>query len=117
MKGILVSVGIALAAVSAFAKDKPHADAKRGMASYTQYGCYTCHGTRGEGGGAAGPAIQANNGFPWDAFVMQVRNPRADMPAYRASQLSDRELADIYAYLQTIKLPRLADDIPLLRKR
>jgi len=53
--------------------------------------------------------------MPFEGFVEQNRNPSGVMPPYEAVVLSDRQLADIYAYLQTlpgpvdpktIKLPR-----------
>ena len=46
---------------------------------------------------------------------MQTRRPRANMPRYPAEFLSDQELADIYAYIASIKPGREAKDLPLLR--
>jgi mono/diheme cytochrome c family protein len=43
-----------------------------------------------------------------------VRTPRQDMPAYRKQHLSDKELADIYAYVRSIKAAPDAKGIPLL---
>ena len=36
------------------------------------------------------------------------------MPPYRAAVLTDEELNDIYAYLQSLPQPKAAADIPLL---
>jgi mono/diheme cytochrome c family protein len=36
------------------------------------------------------------------------------MPPYRAPVLSDAELGDIYAYLQSLPAPKAVSDIPLL---
>jgi len=47
-------------------------------------------------------------------FAMQTRTPRLDMPPYRQQFLSDQELADIYAYLSSIKPSPAAKEIPLL---
>jgi len=80
-----------------------------------KYQCYTCHGTVGQGGErGAGPKL-APNPFPWEGFRLQVRTPRQDMPAYRAAQLDDRELADIYAYVISIKPGPAAASVPLLK--
>ena len=42
-----------------------------------------------------------------------MRTPRQDMPAYRKAHLSDQELADMYAYLRSIKPSRDAKSLPL----
>jgi mono/diheme cytochrome c family protein len=53
--------------------------------------------------------------LPYPAFAVQVRAPRQDMPAYRTEFVSDQELADMYAYLLTVKPSAAAKDIPLLK--
>jgi mono/diheme cytochrome c family protein len=53
--------------------------------------------------------------LPYPAFALQVRTPRLDMPAYRQQFMTDQELADIYAYLGTVKPSPAAKDIPLLK--
>ena len=97
------------------AQEKPPAgSAERGYEAYMKYQCYTCHGTVGHGADrGTGPKL-APNPSPYAAFALQVRTPRLDMPAYRKPFLSDQELADIYAYLLTIKPSPPAKDIPLL---
>jgi mono/diheme cytochrome c family protein len=45
---------------------------------------------------------------------MQTRTPRQDMPAYRKDHLSDQDLADIYAYLRSIKPSPAVANIPQL---
>ena len=90
-------------------------DIEAGRKAYLKYQCYTCHGTAGQGGErGAGPKL-APNPFPWEGFRFQVRTPRQDMPAYRQAQLPDKELADIYAYVRSIKAPADVKSIPLLR--
>ena len=91
----------------------PAGSADNGYKVFMKYQCYTCHGTIGQGGGAAGPRI-APNPFPWVAFEFQVRKPRLDMPAYREAFVSAQEMADMYAYLLTIKPAPTAKEIPLL---
>jgi len=111
----LLFVGLAFAA-TAMAQDKPPAgSAERGKAAFMKYQCYTCHGTLGQGGErGAGPKL-APNPFPWAGFAHQVRAPRQDMPAYRTQQLPDQDLADIYAYVLTLKPQRDAKGLPALR--
>jgi len=94
---------------------EPSGSAERGHNWYVKYQCYTCHGTVGQGGErGAGPKL-APNPFPWAGFEMQVRTPRQDMPAYRKEHLSDQELADIYAYVRSVKPPAAAANTPLLK--
>jgi mono/diheme cytochrome c family protein len=64
--------------------------------------CYTCHGTTGEGAAATGPRIGPTD-LPFDAFLHQVRDPRSQMVPVPATILSDQDVADIYAYLQSQK--------------
>jgi ubiquinol-cytochrome c reductase cytochrome c subunit len=97
------------------AQDAPPGDVKRGHAAYLKYQCYTCHGTVGQGAErGAGPKL-APHPFPWAGFELQVRTPRQNMPPYRKPQLSDQELADIYAYVRSIKPSPAASAIPLLK--
>jgi len=109
----LIIVLMASIATAQDAGQAPAGSAERGYQAYMKYQCYTCHGTVGQGGGAAGPRI-APNPFPWPAFEVQIRKPRMDMPAYREAFVSSQELADIYAYLRSIKPSPPAQEIPLL---
>jgi mono/diheme cytochrome c family protein len=43
-----------------------------------------------------------------------LRNPADDMPAYSDAVLSDEDVADIYAFLQTLPSRRPAKDIAIL---
>jgi mono/diheme cytochrome c family protein len=93
----------------------PQGSVERGKKAYHDKWCHTCHGTVGQGGErGAGPKI-APHTFPYEAFIMQTRRPRANMPRYPVESLSDQELADIYAYVSSIKPGAAAKDIPLLR--
>ena len=108
------TVFILYAAAAAWAQ-APQGSAERGHKVYQDMGCYACHGTVGQGGErGAGPKL-APNPFPYEAFAHQTRRPRANMPRYPAEFLSDQQLADIYAYVASIKPGPAAKDIPLLR--
>jgi len=103
------------AASAVFAQERPPAgSAERGYQAYMKYQCYTCHGTVGQGADrGTGPRL-APGVMPYPAFALQTRAPRLDMPPYRQKFLTDQELADIYAYLLTVKSSPPAKDIPLL---
>lgn len=108
---------VAMLAASAFhaLADAPPGDAARGKMLYMSKLCYACHGTAGQGGDrGSGPRI-APNPFPWEAFVNQIRRPQEAMPRYDAKFLSDAELADVYAYVTSIKPGAKASEIPLLK--
>jgi len=47
-------------------------------------------------------------------LAQQVRKPRQVMPPYSEKNLSGQDLADIYAYVVSIKPASAARDIPLL---
>ena len=114
-KLVLTAALLILIAAPAWAQDKtPPGSAERGSQAFMKYQCYTCHGTVGQGADrGTGPKV-APNPLPWGAFEMQVRRPRQDMPAYRKEFVSDQELADIYAYLLSVKPSPAANDIELL---
>ena len=87
---------------------------ERGKMLYEKNMCIACHGTAGNGGErSSGPAI-APNVWPLEAMKTQMRNPRQAMPRYGEKFLSDADLADIHAWLSTIKAGPKVKDIPLL---
>ena len=111
-----IAAALALATGGAALADAPAGDAKRGQSAYMKNMCYTCHGTAGQGGDrGSGPRI-AYDLWPWEGFVQQVRRPRESMPRYPAEHTSDQDLADIYAYLGSMKRGVRAKDIPLLQQ-
>ena len=115
MKSQLIAAAFATLSLAAQA-DAPAGDAARGKALYMKNMCYTCHGTAGQGGDrGSGPRI-AYDVWPWEGFAQQVRRPRETMPRYDAKHVSDQDLADIYAYVASIKRGAKAADIQLLRE-
>ena len=68
----------------------------RGAAVYFAQGCASCHGATGNAGGELGlRSFQAREA------AEAVRQGRPGMPAYRPSQISDRQVAVIAAYMGT----------------
>ena len=111
-KAILAIAALSLAA-QAWAQTPPAGSAERGQKIFMNQMCFNCHGTVGQGGGVAGPKI-APAPVPWSFFSQQVRRPRAEMPPYTDKNLPEQDLADVYAYLSSIKVGPTAKDIPLL---
>ena len=103
------------ACASAQAEDAPGGDAAKGKAVFLQQGCFTCHGRAGQGGAYNGPApILAQTAMPIEGFRAQIRNPVNDMPAYPDAVLSDKDIADIYAFVKSLPGPRSPKDIAIL---
>jgi len=88
------------------------ASADNGKRVYMRVGCYQCHGTQGQGG-AAGPRI-APDPMPFETLSSFVRTSSRQMPPFRQAVLSDADLADIYAYLQSIPKPPDVKSLPQL---
>jgi len=89
------------------------ADAVRGKEIYIKVGCYGCHGYDAQGA-STGPKL-APDPMPADALAGYIRNSAPTlMPPYSEKVLGDPEVADIHAYLTTIKKPPNLKDIPLL---
>lgn len=87
-------------------------DVKNGRELYLNYKCYACHGYSGQNG--PGTRLVPPR-MTLSAFTAYVRDPLR-MPPYTAKVVPDRELADIWAYLQTLPRSPAAKDIPLLNE-
>ena len=97
------------------AQDAPAGDAANGKAIYLKVNCFQCHGRAGQGGAMNYPAPPlAKTQMPFEGFKMVVRESMRDMPAFVEAVLSDKELVDVYAFLQTLPTRRPAKDIAIL---
>jgi mono/diheme cytochrome c family protein len=88
-------------------------NAENGKRLFLSDGCYECHGRQAQGG-AAGPRLGPGP-LPLAAILKYVRQPSGQMPPYTAKVISDAELADVYAYLQSLPQPPKPDSIPALK--
>jgi mono/diheme cytochrome c family protein len=116
MTGFGIRVGLAaLAAGLVFGHGAASAaDAAKGKILFTQkYGCYQCHGTEGQGSFVTGPKL-APNPMPFEALANFVRTSARAMPPYPEAVLPNEDLADMYAYLESIKPAPDYKTIPLL---
>jgi mono/diheme cytochrome c family protein len=106
---------IGVAGGDAQAQDVPAGDAANGKAVFLKELCFTCHGRSGQGGAYNGPApVLAQTPMPFEGFKAQIRNPVNDMPAYPDAVLSDKDIADIYAFVKSLPGSRSSKDIPIL---
>lgn len=105
---------LAVAATSAVAQTAA-SEVETGRQLFMNNGCYTCHGTVGQGSErGVGPRI-APDPYPFEAFKAMVRNPREAMPAFDARFVSDAQLLSIHRYLASIAKGPGARDIAQLR--
>jgi mono/diheme cytochrome c family protein len=107
-------VGIVDAAQESKTSDAPAGNAENGKKIFNKIGCYQCHGREGQGSTMTGPRI-APDPVPFDVLSGYVRKPTGEMPPYTAKVVSDQELADIYAFLQSRPHPPTAKANPLLK--
>src|SRR5262245_29488157 len=93
----------------------PSGNAEEGKKLFISYGCYQCHGREAQGSSATGPRLGPRP-IAFTAFSRYVRRPTGQMPPYTSKVVSDDDLANIYAYVQTRATPPAAQSIPLLRE-
>ena len=117
------------ASASGTAAPAPAGDADKGKIAFEKYRCFACHGHSGDGGispyptqaGFRGPRPQVTGahlaGMPlsFPAFANYVRKPGGRMPAF-GNNITDTDLADIYAFLKSQPPPPDPKTIPLDKK-
>ena len=110
----LCVVSLVAGATLAGQAPEPQGNAENGRRLFTASYCYACHGTVGQGTTAG--ARLAPRPIAFAAFERYLRQPRGQMPPYTSKVLSDRDLADIYAFLRSIPASTPATGIPLLNQ-
>jgi ubiquinol-cytochrome c reductase cytochrome c subunit len=108
------AVNMLNAAQHAKTSDAPAGNAENGKRLFAKDGCYECHGREGQGSTVSGPRI-APDPVPFEVLSSYVRKPTGEMPPYTAKVISDQELVDIYAFLQSRPHPPAAKANPLLK--
>jgi mono/diheme cytochrome c family protein len=106
---------LGLFAVAAMWAQNPNAaNAASGKRLFEIKACYECHGWRGQGGLAGARLAQTKLLLP--GFRNILRNPPpSNMPPYRPAVLTDQEVADLFAYIQSLPPPRPVEEIPMLK--
>ena len=116
LAAVAIPAGTGIAASAAQDPAGLEGDAERGAALFKDYTCYGCHGYTGETG--RGPRLNPPR-LRQRQFIGYLRNPPnpRQMPPYRQTDVSDRKLADIYAFLTSLPpASPEAEDIPVLRE-
>ena len=107
-------IAMLLASATVLMAQAPAGNAARGKELFLKNGCYECHGREGQGSSMTGPRI-APDPVPFVVLSSYLRKPTGEMPPYTAKVISDQELADIYAFLQSRPHPPTAKASPLLK--
>jgi ubiquinol-cytochrome c reductase cytochrome c subunit len=94
------------------AANAPAGNAEVGKKLFVADGCYQCHGYEAQGSSATGPRLGPRP-IAFAAFSRYVRQPAGQMPPYTAKVVSDADLANIYAFVQSRAEP--PKDISLLK--
>jgi ubiquinol-cytochrome c reductase cytochrome c subunit len=93
----------------------PTGNVDEGKKLFVSYGCYQCHGREAQGSNATGPRLGPRP-IAFTTFTRYVRRPTGQMPPYTAKVVSDTDMANIYAFVQTRQPPPAVQGIPLLRE-
>jgi ubiquinol-cytochrome c reductase cytochrome c subunit len=112
LAGAALLLTMPMAQAQGSGQSAPAGNAEKGRELFNNYGCWSCHGKEAQGG-VAGPRIGPNPPV-FAGFVAYVRKPANQMPPYTEKVVSDADLADIYAFLQSRPRPKAAREIPLL---
>ena len=91
-------------------------NASHGKEIYAKYGCYECHGYVGQGSPLSGSRL-APDPLAFSPFKSYIRQPRGQMPPYTERVLSDVELTDIYAFLESLPKPPNWRSVPILSQQ
>ena len=83
-----------------------------GAELYFAYGCYSCHADEAQGG-MHGPRLGPDP-ITYARFAWYVRHPTRTMPPYSPVVVSDRAVADVYAFVEAQPAPPPLSSIPLL---
>ena len=96
------------------ADSAPAGNSQNGKKLFTSFGCFECHGHQAQGTPAGGPRLGPNP-ISFAGLLKYVRQPTGQMPPFTTKVVSDAELADIYAYLQSLPQPPKVDSIPAFK--
>ncbi len=94
----------------------PSGNRENGKKLFLSDGCFECHGKEGQGAAqVTGPRIGPPQ-ISFEAFAKYLHHPTGQMPPYTGKVVSDQDLADLYAFLQSKPKAAPAKDIPLLNQ-
>ena len=107
----LIVLALLTLATTASAADR--SSTERGRKAYVEFGCVKCHGAAGQGS-VSGLKL-APDVLPADAIITFLRGTTGPMPRYGTEIISDAQITDIHAYLESLPKPASPDNIAVLR--
>ena len=112
----IVTLGLTFVVTAAILAQAPAptSDAKNGKKLFAADGCYQCHGYEAQGAAPTGPRLGPKP-IAFAQFSKYVRQPTGQMPPYTIKSIPDKDLADIYAFLQSLPAPPAVDAIEVLK--
>lgn len=118
--GVALRAAMVIAAfglTAARADDAPAGDPANGKRVYLADGCSECHGRAGQGGTFNYPTPSlAQIDLPVESFIAFLREAPNDMPSFSADVLSDKDAADIHAFLRSLPGRKPVKDFPILNQ-
>jgi mono/diheme cytochrome c family protein len=108
-----LAAGAAGSSPAAAADSPSPGAAASGRQTFIRVGCSECHGTLGQGS-SAGRNLSRQI-LPLPALIAFVRAATGAMPSYSEAVLSDAEITDIHAYLQSLRPSAPVERIPALK--
>lgn len=111
----LLTLAMVLVAAAAPSLAQTANEVEAGRRLYMVNGCYSCHGTVGQGGERSGAPRLAPEPYPFEAFKLLVRQPREAMPRLDPRFVNDEELLAMHRYLASIAKGPAAKDIAQLQ--
>jgi mono/diheme cytochrome c family protein len=87
---------------SAYAGRAYAGDATRGKLVFNT-NCATCHGADGRSGGVGPSLIDENERQDLQRTIVWIENPNPPMPTLYPSPLSEHDVEDVAAFVQTIR--------------
>jgi cytochrome c551/c552 len=97
---LVAIVALAFAFLGGVAQEAHAQDAQKGLDVVNKNGCVGCHGGAQLTGGI-GPKL-AGTSLTQDQFLAKVRSGGGRMPPFAASQVSDADVASVYAYARSL---------------
>jgi ubiquinol-cytochrome c reductase cytochrome c subunit len=113
-RSAVLTLTLVLAAANASAQPSA-SDVERGRQLYMDNGCFSCHGTVGQGSDRSGAPKLAPDPYPYEAFRALVRTPREQMPRLDVKHVSDEQLQLMHRFLASLPKGLAAKNIPVLQ--
>ena len=112
---LLIASGVIACAAGSASAQQP--SAAKGKEKSLAVGCFTCHGRAGQGGALnyiAPPLVGLNMNA--EALAAFLRNTPGDMPPYAEAVLSNADVADVLAFIQSLPGRKDPKDFPLIQQ-